>query len=197
MSQSKGQYEFDALTVEKTFDSFYVVPDYQREYVWRADEHVEKLLQDVYDANKEYFVGTTVVFENKSELELIDGQQRNTTLFLMLCAFRRIYRERSLPTNVLDKKIADVYMDDNGMEKSAYRLVLQYENSTDILRQIAETPTALDPSKLTGSNLRLFEAYNAIYEFINEWKDDQELRNFFMHFYKKNEVHSNQDSRYK
>lgn len=190
MSQSKGQYEFDALTVEKTFDSFYVVPDYQREYVWRADEHVEKLLQDVYDAytndaNKEYFVGTTVVFENKSELELIDGQQRNTTLFLMLCAFRRIYRERSLPTNVLDKKIADVYMDDNGMEKSAYRLVLQYENSTDILRRIAETPTALDPSKLTGSNLRLFEAYNAIYEFINEWKDDQELRNFFMYFYKK------------
>lgn len=190
MSQSKGQYEFDALTVEKTFDSFYVVPDYQREYVWRADEHVEKLLQDIYDAytndaNKEYFVGTTVVFENKSELELIDGQQRNTTLFLMLCAFRRIYRERSLPTNVLDKKIADVYMDDNGMEKSAYRLVLQYENSTDILRRIAETPTALDPSKLTGSNLRLFEAYNAIYEFINEWKDDQELRNFFMYFYKK------------
>ena len=75
-------------------------------------------------------------------------------------------------------------MDDNGMEKSAYRLVLQYENSTDILRRIAETPTALDPSKLTGSNLRLFEAYNAIYEFINEWKDDQELRNFFMYFYK-------------
>lgn len=76
-------------------------------------------------------------------------------------------------------------MDDNGMEKSAYRLVLQYENSTDILRRIAETPTALDPSKLTGSNLRLFEAYNAIYEFINEWKDDQKLRNFFMYFYKK------------
>lgn len=92
MSQSKGQYEFDALTVEKTFDSFYVVPDYQREYVWRADEHVEKLLQDVYDAytndaNKEYFVGTTVVFENKSELELIDGQQRNTTLFLCYVLF--------------------------------------------------------------------------------------------------------------
>ena len=43
MSQNKGQYEFDALTVEKTFESFYIVPDYQREYVWKADEHVAKL----------------------------------------------------------------------------------------------------------------------------------------------------------
>lgn len=191
MSQNKGQYEFDALTVEKTFDSFYIVPDYQREYVWKADDEVAKLLQDLYDAytndkDKEYFVGTTVVFENNSELELIDGQQRTTTLFLMLCAFRKIYQERGMQTDVLDKKIADVYMDNNGDQKSAYRLILQYENSTEILHQIAEDQQ-IDPKKLTGSNARLFEAYHAIYDFLSNQtiSDDQELKAIFMYFYKK------------
>ena len=191
MSQNKGQYEFDALTVEKTFESFYIVPDYQREYVWKADEHVAKLLMDLYEAystdpNKEYFVGTTVVFENGSMLELIDGQQRTTTLFLMLCAFRRIYKERNLPTAVLDKKIADVYMDENGDEQNAYRLTLQYENATAILKNIAEG-NELDSKKISGSNLRLIEAYNIIYDFINNQtiNDDAELKAFYMYFYKK------------
>lgn len=45
MSQNKGQYEFDALTVEKTFDSFYIIPDYQREYVWKADDEEIALIE--------------------------------------------------------------------------------------------------------------------------------------------------------
>ncbi len=191
MSQTKGQYEFDALTVDKTFESFYIVPDYQREYVWKADEHVAKLLMDLYEAysgdpDKEYFVGTTVVFENGSKLELIDGQQRTTTLFLMLCAFRRIYKERGLTTGVLDKKIADVYMDEKGDEQNAYRLTLQYENASELLKEIAEG-TEIDLKKITSSNLRLVEAYNYIYEFISGQtnNNDQELKEFYMYFFKK------------
>lgn len=191
MSQNKGQYEFDALNVEKTFDAFYIVPDYQREYVWKADEHVDKLLIDVYDAYsndpaKEYFVGTTVVFENGSMLELIDGQQRTTTLFLMLCAFRRIYKDRGLSTISLDPKIAHVYLDEKGDEQYAYRLTLQYENSTTILKDIAEGKE-FDLKKLSGSNLRLVEAYNHIFEFIKGQTEnnDTELKSFFMYFYKK------------
>lgn len=191
MSQNKGQYEFDALNVEKTFDAFYIVPDYQREYVWKADEHVDKLLIDVYDAYsndpaKEYFVGTTVVFENGSMLELIDGQQRTTTLFLMLCAFRCIYKDRGLSTISLDPKIAHVYLDEKGDEQYAYRLTLQYENSTTILKDIAEGKE-FDLKKLSGSNLRLVEAYNHIFEFIKGQTEnnDTELKSFFMYFYKK------------
>ena len=78
-----AQYDFQSLNVEKTFKSFYIVPDYQREYVWQADQQVDQLLNDVYDAfeddpTKEYFLGSTVVFDNGSKNELIDGQQRLT-----------------------------------------------------------------------------------------------------------------------
>lgn len=191
MSQSKGQYDFDALTVSKTFESFYVVPDYQREYVWKADNEVAKLLQDLYDAyngdsEKEYFVGTTVVFDNKGTLELIDGQQRTTTLFLMLCAFRTVYRERGISTKILDQKIANACFDENGYEKFEYRLVLQYEEASKILSQLAENED-LDLKKLSGSNLRLYQAYHACLDFINNQtlNDDAELRSFFMYFFNK------------
>lgn len=92
------KYTFEDWTVEKSFkNNFYIVPDYQREYVWEADKQVAQLLNDTYDAyaadkNKEYFIGTTVVYHDTAtnSCELIDGQQRTTTLFLMLCAFRNI-----------------------------------------------------------------------------------------------------------
>ena len=46
---ANGQYDYSDLTVEKTFKEFYIVPDYQREYVWEAEKHVIQLLNDMYD----------------------------------------------------------------------------------------------------------------------------------------------------
>lgn len=72
------------------------IPSYQRPYVW-PDEAVSKLFDDINAAreNKEphYFIGTvlTSVWTNKNKrnvYELIDGQQRTTTLMLIALAFR-------------------------------------------------------------------------------------------------------------
>ena len=54
------KYNFEEFTLEKCFTNFFIVPDYQREYVWKADQQVARLLSDVseaYEANadKEYF----------------------------------------------------------------------------------------------------------------------------------------------
>ena len=81
-----NKYRFKDLNVEDCFKDFYTVPDYQREYVWRAEYEVAQLLIDLYDEfsgdkTKEYFIGTTVVYDNDGQKELIDGQQRTTTLF--------------------------------------------------------------------------------------------------------------------
>ena len=66
------------------------VPIYQRNYAWEKDE-IAALIQDVYDAwttrKPTYFIGTLVTF-NKGEqvYEVIDGQQRLTTINLVLGA---------------------------------------------------------------------------------------------------------------
>ena len=68
----------------------FIIPSYQRPYVW-TPIHIEDLLNDIEQAfkNKEahYFIGTTLSSKkNHSTYELIDGQQRTTTLMLFALA---------------------------------------------------------------------------------------------------------------
>ncbi len=90
-----AKIEDHKYTIEEAFrECFYVVPDYQREYVW-TEKEVQQLLDDVdeqLDARerREYFIGTVLVSptQQKNHFEVIDGQQRLTTFFLLLCALR-------------------------------------------------------------------------------------------------------------
>lgn len=185
------QIQFDYLNLEKCFKNFYVVPDYQREYVWE-ERQVNQLLSDVYDEfdnnhNKEYFIGSTVVFKDKSgSYELIDGQQRTTTLFLMICALKSVYTEWNLDTDTLDRMIKDKTVNALGDSIDKYKLELQYKDSSNILTVIS---SLLDrPDNLKGSAEKLFNAYENITAFLKqtfrEEKSD-ELKKFFVYLYRK------------
>lgn len=73
----------------------FVIPEYQRQYAW-SDEQVETLFEDLWEFtassggtenNGSYFLGSIVSYENDDgEQEIIDGQQRITSLFLLLRA---------------------------------------------------------------------------------------------------------------
>lgn len=121
------------IRVADIFQAFYVVPDYQREYVWETSE-VEQLLTDIngelgggdpQDA-PEYFIGSIVVCPgNGGVLELIDGQQRMTTLFLTLCAIRdRLSELGQTPPGALGPQIAATSTDASGRDLFRYRLDL-------------------------------------------------------------------------
>lgn len=73
-------------------DFEYVIPSYQRPYAWTEDQASE-LFDDLFDfyesePNEGYFLGSTVLIkqENRSLAEVIDGQQRLTTLTILLAA---------------------------------------------------------------------------------------------------------------
>lgn len=68
----------------------YEIPIYQRNYAWEDDE-ISALVQDVYDAYKKhrpvYYIGTLVTFyRGDGRFEIIDGQQRLTTIRLILAS---------------------------------------------------------------------------------------------------------------
>lgn len=69
-------------------DTTYLIPMYQRNYAWGIDE-IQTLIKDIIDAYKRkpesnYYLGTLVVFKkDKAVFEVIDGQQRLTTLTLL------------------------------------------------------------------------------------------------------------------
>ena len=62
------------------------IPIYQRLYVWK-ELQVNKLLEDIFDAysrdEDNYYLGGVVTYSNGEKLDLIDGQQRFTTLWLI------------------------------------------------------------------------------------------------------------------
>lgn len=71
----------------------YLIPDYQRGYRWKAQEHVKALLDDIdafinkkRDSEEIYCLQPIVVVAKEDAWEVIDGQQRLTTLFLILKA---------------------------------------------------------------------------------------------------------------
>ena len=77
------------FTVEQVFyNNEYLIPIYQRNYAWSRFE-IEQLLDDINDIDiqktKKYYLGSLIVNERGINcFEVIDGQQRLTTLFLLL-----------------------------------------------------------------------------------------------------------------
>lgn len=92
----------DQKTIKDLFQdkrADFLIPDYQRPYAW-GEAECQTLWDDIFafaipdegrtmfDRNSEYFLGPIVTFKNNnSQLEVIDGQQRLTTLMLLLRAF--------------------------------------------------------------------------------------------------------------
>ncbi len=69
----------------------FFIPKYQREYVWKPRDW-EALFNDLEDSPKGHFLGSIICVNNQKDsmaggrLELIDGQQRFTTISLLFCA---------------------------------------------------------------------------------------------------------------
>lgn len=66
-------------------DEHYIVPLYQRGYAWE-EKHIVQLIDDIMDIPTEgqYYIGSLIVHRRNDSFEIIDGQQRLTTLFLLL-----------------------------------------------------------------------------------------------------------------
>ena len=131
------------------------VPDFQREYVWQQD-NVDRLLDDVFNEfcgednrpinDAEYFVGSIVVcLGEDGTYQLIDGQQRMTTSFLILCAIRDYLIEANANVpEALKLQIASVSTNlQTGEDEFRYRLALQYEDSDHELERIASRRTPI------------------------------------------------------
>ena len=79
---------------------FYRIPIYQRNYAWKETE-IRQLIQDIYDYAKQdekqyYYIGTLVVLPNKDNtFEVIDGQQRLTTLSMLVAYLKNEEKEEN------------------------------------------------------------------------------------------------------
>jgi len=85
----------DPQTVRKVFTEKYIVPDFQRPYSWTIDQ-CDKLWEDLIDfyngknsRDDRYFLGNLVIHPTSEAFSIIDGQQRLTTLLLLIKALHQ------------------------------------------------------------------------------------------------------------
>lgn len=97
--------EIPSFTIKELFkeNNSYVIPIYQRNYTWGLGE-ITQLIQDVCDyafddkkSKTNYYIGTLVVYERNVDGEInyetIDGQQRLTTLNILLNVLHREFND--------------------------------------------------------------------------------------------------------
>ncbi|WP_297986981.1 DUF262 domain-containing HNH endonuclease family protein [uncultured Oscillibacter sp.] len=157
----------------------FVIPEYQRPYAW-TDEQVETLFEDLWEFSAisggterdgSYFLGSIVSYENEdSEQEIIDGQQRITSLFLLL---RAIYTK--LTATPASERTAEANNFIGKIEPAIWRTnkltgIVDYKNilltsrvvnneGNNTLRAILETGEANETAKDNYSkNYRHFQA---------------------------------------
>jgi hypothetical protein len=186
----------DILTIAELFNDYYDVPDYQRDYVWQ-DEHIEQLLDDVksaFDDNRSnYFLGTIVVNKQSNDLiyELIDGQQRLTTIVMVLCAMKHYMAAK----NVMPyPKFNEMLFGNPSFTeiKTRIRLLPQYQDSQNILEFLASDQGANLTEYLNNHSLdddlqtifaNLVRGYRTITQWLNtNYPQFEQFKLFFPYF---------------
>lgn len=128
-----GKIEANKVEFKKVFSEefWFLIPEYQRSYVWQVD-NISELVEDLIFAfeNKpenDYFLGSLVLkkIEGSSypEYQVLDGQQRLTTFFIMMAVLRDIIEDASTKDTIHRK----IYQERNKLENIPARMRITYK----------------------------------------------------------------------
>ena len=180
--------------IREIFNMWYCIPDYQRAYVWDTDQ-VRDLLDDTisaYRENKEaqYFLGSMVLKINEksennvsyTEYELLDGQQRITTVFLILACMRDMLTDYPQYQNSL---AGFVYQAEDAILQQPERMRIIFTIRSDVrdfvnehikpLHGTCDSALLKDKMQAKDVNISIRNMANAMlvaHEFLEENKSD-------------------------
>ncbi|HUH42102.1 MAG TPA: DUF262 domain-containing HNH endonuclease family protein [Sulfurimonas sp.] len=148
----------------------FIIPDYQREYDWN-DDNLDEFIDDLNDTEEEnYFIGHMVCEGdfNSSKFKVIDGQQRITTITIMLSVLRDIFFEKGLEN--LSNGLHDNYIFAKDKDYNEY-VVLDNQMPYPILQayvqnKVKDKIKELKPEK--SGEKKIIKAYDKFYKL---WKD--------------------------
>lgn len=158
----------DVIKREHTF----TIPPYQRPYTWGEEETVQ-LLTDITDAiegnEREYFIGSIVTIERSknSEFEVVDGQQRLTTINIIFSALISLIHTEGIKKQLKDRLVVvNPYADPVEMSP---RLRVRTQDAQIYLDVVIDGMEILDVSDLTDSQLRFIENKKAACKFLSKY----------------------------
>jgi uncharacterized protein with ParB-like and HNH nuclease domain/predicted transport protein len=146
----------------------FVIPIYQRTYSWTQDQ-CQQLWEDIMrtggdDRIPGHFIGSIVYIDQGlfqvaalPQLLVIDGQQRLTTLSLLIAALGKVIEEKGLDVDVTRKKLNNYYLfnaEEDG--ELRHKLILTQSDKDMLLRVVEERELPASSSNLIKRNYDFF-----------------------------------------
>jgi len=142
-------------------ESFYKIPRFQRPYSWDQTNLEEFWTDAVSDNQSGYFIGNFVAYQDNDALGVVDGQQRITTITLLLCALRDMMQDEGFS----DLATGIHYLIERPNIQNEKFYVIQTETSYPFFQQYVQKfekkkkPTAVGPEE---------ELLKSAYEFLGD-----------------------------
>lgn len=141
MNRDKG---LQLYNIKELLNNKYVIPIYQRNFAWSEGE-IRQLILDIADASENtdnYYIGTLITYDRGNNLfEIIDGQQRLTTLSILLSLIKNKYEDK------YEKYISKSYslnLTFDSRKNSTYTLKALYDkDENDIEKYISENQNSI------------------------------------------------------
>lgn len=164
----------------------FIVPIFQRNYSWQKSQY-EQLWFDILRASKfkekqNHFIGSIVYIDmgtpagRPQQLLLIDGQQRLTTISILLCAIKDYVQKFNLETKLINlTKIKNQFLyNSDEIDEDRYKLLLNVQDKETYIKLIDNTIFTVN--KPATNIIKCYEFfYERIEDFIKEYGQIDEI----------------------
>jgi len=151
-----------------TPNKFFVIPNFQRPYSWTA-ENIDAFLADIEEvksSDKKHYFGSIVYVTDGDSSIIIDGQQRATTVLLMITAIYHIAKANPEKCTILAEQLKDEYLYNKyaqqyGTEENRIKL-RAVTSDNEIFEQIFNLNGISEKAKES----KLYRAYERFYNYF-------------------------------
>ena len=159
-------------------DKKFIIPVYQRPYSWKR-ANCELLIKDLLEVYREnyisHFFGSIVYVENDvggcNEYIIIDGQQRITTVSLLLLAIRNYINDNGLDIGINATKITTQYLTDEYADDAKKLKLKLVQGDDDAYDRLIENAQPIANNNVTVN-------YNYFYDVLKEL-DNREIKGLY------------------
>lgn len=163
----------------------YIVPRFQREYSWGKEEVSELWNDIIYNiivtedqlTNNEYFIGSLVLIgeDRSTSLQIVDGQQRLTTITIVLSAL--VQSLRDLSQDNLANAVYNTYIEGIDEENIPFFKLIN-ENPRPFLQTAIQHIDKTQTTPNTKEEKSLWDAYTFFYEKLKKQNLTRDFRNW-------------------
>ncbi|BAY85447.1 hypothetical protein NIES267_49470 [Calothrix parasitica NIES-267] len=178
----------DNLTLDKLLQGrLFRIPDYQRAYSWETKqrndlfEDIKKLAKNPNN-ERHHFMSTVVCLQTKQKEEvgadefgifyIVDGQQRLTTLIILLKALAKALAKGDEIERKESSKLSELLVKENG------RLILlqtNHDNKLLFRNYLTKGKIPIEEDLETSADKNIIRAFNECEKFVNEWNRNPNL----------------------